>query len=98
MSMRVTERVERGLPVRLTVDGRPVTAFAGETVAVAMLATGVRAFRRDQAGAGRGPYCNMGVCYECLVEIAAGDGGRGPRLRACMTPVADAMIVRTDDA
>ena len=98
MSMRVTEGVERGSPVRLTVDGRPVIAFTGETVAVALLAAGVRAFRRDQAGAGRGPYCNMGVCYECLVEIDPDDGGPSSRLRACMTLVADAMFVRTDDA
>ncbi|MDR5664870.1 (2Fe-2S)-binding protein, partial [Burkholderia cenocepacia] len=35
------------------------------------------------------PFCMMGVCFDCLVEI---DGV--PNVQGCMTPVADGMQVR----
>ncbi len=38
----------------------------------------------------RGPYCLMGVCFECLVTI----DGIGNR-QGCMTPVREGMRVET---
>jgi predicted molibdopterin-dependent oxidoreductase YjgC len=73
------------------VDGGEITAFAGESVAAALLASGVQAFRdtaREQAP--RGLFCGMGVCFECLVTV-----DRRPNQRACMTPVRDGMRVVT---
>jgi len=40
------------------------------------------------SAAPRCPYCLMGTCFECLVEI---DGE--PNRQACMTPVAPGMRV-----
>jgi D-hydroxyproline dehydrogenase subunit gamma len=37
----------------------------------------------------RAPYCMMGVCFECLVEV---DGK--PSRQACLTTVRDGMVIR----
>jgi predicted molibdopterin-dependent oxidoreductase YjgC len=88
---RLEDGVRRGAAVRLSVDGRGIPAFAGESVAAALLAAGIRALRETgREKAPRGLYCGMGVCFECLVQI----DGR-PNLRACMTSVADGMHVVT---
>ena len=75
----------------LTVDGKAVTAFEGETVAGVLLAIGHIASRSTPSrGEARGYYCGMGVCWDCALVI---DGQ--PNRRACMTPVADGMRVAT---
>jgi predicted molibdopterin-dependent oxidoreductase YjgC len=83
------EHVTRPAPVTIDVDGVRVDAFPGESLAAALLAAGVRAFRRTPSGAPRGPLCNMGVCFECVVTV---DGE--PR-RACATEVREGMRVET---
>src|SRR5439155_4338821 len=55
------------LRLQLIVNNQPVAAAEGDTVAAALLASGRWTFRRDYAGAARGPFCLMGVCQECLV-------------------------------
>lgn len=79
------------LPLQLTVNDRPIAAAEGDTVAAALLASGRWTFRRDRGGAPRGPFCLMGVCQECLVEI---DGV--PNRRACLLPVAQGMRVNCE--
>ncbi|HEY7609130.1 MAG TPA: (2Fe-2S)-binding protein [Alphaproteobacteria bacterium] len=75
----------------VTVDGEPVAARAGDTVAAALLAAGKLRFRDTPVtGAARGPYCMMGVCFDCLVAI----DGVGNR-QACMVPVANGMAIET---
>ncbi len=80
----------RSAPIRLSVDGRTLDAFPGETVATALLAARRRAFRHSRRGEPRGPFCNMGVCFDCLVTV---DGVAD--VRACLTPVVDGMAVET---
>lgn len=82
--------VVRGPAVTLLVDGVPVNAHGGETVATALLANGVTAFHRGPEGRARGPFCNMGVCFECLVQVEAGGW-----VRACVTPVREGMSITT---
>lgn len=89
--MRIEKGVERGEAITLIVDGAPVGAFAGETIAAAMLASGDSAFRRDMRGEPRGLYCNMGTCSECLVTLVA-SGRRG---RACLIEAVDGLEVAT---
>jgi predicted molibdopterin-dependent oxidoreductase YjgC len=75
----------------VSVDGQPVQAYAGETVATLLLALGCQTFRHtDRQHAPRGVFCGMGVCFDCLVTI---DGQ--PNVRACLTPVQAGMIVET---
>jgi predicted molibdopterin-dependent oxidoreductase YjgC len=75
--------------VTIFIDGRPVTAELGESVAAVLL--------RQQEGwsrttpvsqSPRAPYCMMGVCFECLVEI----DGQGS-VQSCLTPVAGGMRI-----
>lgn len=81
--------VRRGDPVMITVDGEPLEAHLGETVASVLIAGGAGALRHTRRGAPRGLYCGMGVCFECLVMV---DGV--PNTRACMTWVSDGMEIR----
>ena len=83
--------VARGPAVTVVVDGVPLPAYLGETLAAAMLAAGRRVFRyAPRTGGPRGLFCGMGVCYDCLMVV----DGR-PNVRACMTPVADGMQAET---
>ena len=76
--------------VRLTWEGEEILAAPGDTLAAALLAAGVDVFRATPvSGAPRAPYCMMGACFECLVQV----DGR-PAVQACMTEVRDGMDVR----
>ncbi|MBI1734605.1 MAG: (2Fe-2S)-binding protein [Candidatus Rokubacteria bacterium] len=89
--LRTTTAGARGARVGLVVDGRPVEAYAGESVAAALLAAGLRTFRTtDRDVAPRSYYCGMGVCHDCLVAV---DGV--PYVRACLTPVREGMRVES---
>jgi predicted molibdopterin-dependent oxidoreductase YjgC len=75
--------------VSLTIDGKPVDARLGDTVAAALLAAGFDHCRTTPvSGAPRSPYCMMGVCFECLVTI----DGLGNR-QGCLVPVREGMRV-----
>jgi len=82
----------RGPQVTISLDGRPVVAYAGETVATVLIAEGHRATRTTVGGEPRGVFCGMGVCFDCLVVV---DGA--PNTRACMTFVAEGMDVRRQE-
>src|SRR5215203_7079252 len=76
--------------VRLSFDGREIEALEGETIAAALAASGIVTVRQARSGAPRGPFCGMGVCFDCLVTV----DGR-PSQRACLTKVAAGMDVRS---
>lgn len=77
--------------LRLTVDDVEAEAPVGASVAGALLATGRLAFgRHPVSGDEEGPWCLMGVCFGCLVEI---DGV--PDRQSCLVPAAAGMSVRT---
>lgn len=79
-----------GEPVTLTFEGNPIPAFSGDTIAAALLAAGVRAFKiTEVAGEPRGGYCFSGRCSECMVIV---DGVANQR--SCVTPVRDGMVVQ----
>ena len=62
------------------VEGRTVRVPEGASAAAAVLIAGLAAIRETPiCGAERGPYCMMGVCFDCLAEI---DGE--PNRQACM--------------
>jgi sarcosine oxidase subunit alpha len=81
--------IERRAMITITVNGRPVQATPGETVLAALTAAGFKTLKRSNVrGEARGPFCGMGVCYECLVTI---DGV--PKQRACMVEVTENMEI-----
>ncbi|QRZ15106.1 (2Fe-2S)-binding protein [Paracoccus methylovorus] len=74
----------------LLFEGQPLRFWPGETVAGVLMAAGITSFRETPAsGAARGPWCLMGVCFDCLVSI---DGRENQR--ACMVPARAGMQVR----
>lgn len=81
----------RGNEVSITVDGKPVRARGGDTVAAALLAAGIESCRTTPvSGAPRAPYCMMGVCFECLVVIDGVGNKQG-----CLVRVQDGMRIET---
>ena len=81
--------IQRGERVVIEVDGEPIEARAGETVATALLAQGRRTLRRTRVkGKPRGLFCAMGICFDCLVTV---DGQRS--VRACMVTVEPGLRV-----
>ncbi len=76
--------------VSIIFEGEKLDVEKGLTVASALLVNGNTVFRSSVAsGLPRAPYCMMGVCFECLIEI---DGI--PNQRACMIPVREAMKIK----
>jgi len=81
---------ETSVSVTITLDGTPLQATAGDTVAAVILATANPVCRQTpESGADRAPFCMMGACFDCLVEI---DGV--PNRQGCLTEVRDGMAVR----
>ena len=79
--------------VAVTLNGRPLQVPMGSSVAAALLAAGVKRFRNSPvSGEARAPYCMMGVCFECLLEI---DGV--PNRQGCLVPLQAGMAIRTQD-
>ena len=81
---------ERGVPVEISFNGRPVPCFDGETVATALLADGVTEFGTTRSGAPRQPLCNMGTCFDCVLVV---DGA--PLTRSCLTYAVDGMTTES---
>lgn len=76
--------------IAIHVDGRRIEVRKGETLAAAMLAGGVVPFRHTAvSGAPRAPFCLMGSCFECIVEV---DGAQN--VQSCMVEVREGMRVR----
>ena len=74
-------------------DGRRLAVLGQRSVAAALLAAGVSLFRSTPvSGAPRAPYCMMGVCFECLLEI---DGVANRQ--ACLVQVQPGMKIRSQE-
>lgn len=76
--------------VTIHVQGRPISAREGDSLAIALLNAGVVPFRQTPvSGEPRAPLCLMGVCFDCLVEV---DGNQN--VQSCMVEVNDGMRVQ----
>jgi sarcosine oxidase subunit alpha len=88
------ELIDRSTPVTFTFDGKPVTGYAGDTIASALYAAGRRTFSRSfKYHRRRGLLCCAGACANCLVDV---DGA--PGVRACTEPVREGMRVGHQNA
>ncbi len=80
--------------VSIDFEGEPVAALAGEPVAVALFAAGVRTLgRSSKYHRPRGLYCLDGHCASCYMRI----DGR-PNQRACVTPARDGQRCERQNA
>ncbi|GBR52229.1 (2Fe-2S)-binding protein [Gluconobacter sphaericus] len=76
--------------VTIEIDGYPVIAQIGETVASTLLRVEASWSRTTPvSGARRAPYCMMGVCFDCLM-LVEGEG----LVRACQTSVRAGLKVQ----
>jgi predicted molibdopterin-dependent oxidoreductase YjgC len=82
--------VPDGPALRLFIDGEEVSAYAGDSVLVAVLAARHALRRHEFSEEMRAGFCLMGACQDCWVWLADFS-----RVRACTTIVADGMHVLT---
>lgn len=78
--------------VTIHVNGRPVSVKTGTSVAAALRiadAAHMGVARRSVHGEARAPFCGMGICQECRVDID------GRRRLACQTLCSDGLRVDT---
>ena len=88
MFKRVIEK--NGNQVRIIFEGNDLVVFDGDTVAAAVLSVDTPYTRTTAVSEKcRSPYCLMGVCFGCLMEI---DGIENRQ--ACITRVQERMVVR----
>lgn len=79
-----------GGSVTIYFEGQPLSAHQGDSVAAALIASGHAVTRHTPVnGAPRGPFCMMGICFDCLLEIDGHANRQG-----CMVPVAEGLEVR----
>ena len=84
---------EVGTPPTLdvTLDGKPVEARAGQTVAAVLLANGQDTWRTTRLhDRPRGIFCGIGACQDCLITING-----LPDIRACQRTVAPGDTITT---
>ena len=82
------KRVNSNDTFKFTFDGNEITAAPGESIAAALLANGIVALRKTHTSSNqRGPFCMMGACYDCLVEVD------GRTVQSCMIVATPAMQV-----
>jgi D-hydroxyproline dehydrogenase subunit gamma len=82
---------ETGRPaVNFLLDGRAVTALAGDTVLTAVLTQSAQLRRSEFSGEPRAGFCLMGACQDCWIATESGQ-----RLRACATFIEEGMRLVT---
>ena len=54
-------------PIDIDFEGETISARSGESLAAALTAHGVKAFRSTASGADRGIFCGMGVDRKSVV-------------------------------
>lgn len=68
--------------ITIYIDDKAVKAVAGESVASILLQQGMTAVHSAPDNAARGPYCMMGVCFDCMVECEDGRSEQACQLYA----------------
>ena len=74
-------------------EGKKLSAFGGEALASALLRSGEIFFRESKNNNFRGPYCMIGICFECLVDV-----DQMQSLQSCQVIVKNNMQVKRHKA
>lgn len=79
--------------VDFTLDGKPLQGVAGEPIAAALHAAGIRVLRHShKEHRPRGLFCAIGNCSSCLMTV-----NDQPNVRVCVEPLQAGMDVRTQE-
>lgn len=82
---------EKGKLVSFTYDGKELSGYEGEPIAVALKAAGYMVHRYTKNHhEPRGIFCAIGRCTDCVMIV---DGK--PNIRTCVTPLKEGMEVKT---
>lgn len=85
--------IRRKEKVILSVNGREVSAYRGESLLAALMASGYKRLKKSPVySEPRGPLCGMGACFECIVTVNG-----IPNTRSCMTEVENDMEIEIDE-
>jgi D-hydroxyproline dehydrogenase subunit gamma len=92
MSNAILKRVaETGRkPISFLLDGKAVSALAGDTVLTAVLTQASQLRRSEFSNEPRAGFCMMGACQDCWISTESGQ-----RLRACATFIEEGMRLVT---
>jgi sarcosine oxidase subunit alpha len=83
-----------GQPLTFSFADRSIPAVAGQSIAAALYAAGVRVFTRSfKYHRPRGLFCVAGDCPNCLMQV----DGR-PNVRTCVEPARQGQVVRPQNA
>jgi len=86
--------IERGTAITFQFNGKPVTGYAGETIAAALYAGGLRIFSRSfKYHRPRSLFCLSGHCSHCLMRVNG-----IPNVRICIAPVQAGLKVESQNA
>jgi D-hydroxyproline dehydrogenase subunit gamma len=76
--------------ITIIFEGEKKSVPVGITVTAAVFLLGVKQTSVSSvSGSHRAPYCQMGVCFECLMEI-----NNVPNQQGCLTYVEEGMEIR----
>ncbi|WP_307877656.1 (2Fe-2S)-binding protein [Rhizobium sp. L51/94] len=88
MFKSVLERLGKPSDMTVLVNGQAVPAWEGETVASLLLRVPGAGRNSSVSGEPRLPYCQMGVCFECLAIVDGVASTQG-----CLVPVKAGMKI-----
>lgn len=75
---------------QIELDGKKLNAVQGQTIAEVLLSNQELIFRKTPKNVPRGPFCGMGVCYECQMKI-----NDVPNVRTCIAEATPGCSVET---
>ena len=67
-AVRLDKGIQRGEPVQIFLDGKPMTAYKGETIATAIMSADHMVSRTIDSEP-LGVYCNIGICHSCVMTV-----------------------------
>lgn len=80
-----------GEVLKVVVDGQEYFGYAGEPIAMTLLANGIKIARvMPHSGAPRGYFCGVGRCPDCAMTVNG-----ELNVMTCTTPLTPGTIVRT---
>lgn len=87
----IIESYNKGRKVTFSFDGKELSGYEGESIAVALKAAGVMVHRYTaKQHKPRGIFCAIGRCTDCVMIVNG-----VPNVRTCVTPLKEGMQIQT---